>query len=108
MAALRAEDTDWTRGVLDIFARVAPTSLKVTLEANRRGAGMEFEDCMVMEYRLSQSFLAADDFYEGVRALLIDKDKNPRWNPATLAAVDPERVERYFAVPAAGDLTFAG
>lgn len=106
MAALVAEGTEWARGVLAIFGRVAPTSLKVTLEAIRRGAGLEFEDCMVMEYRLSQSFLAADDFYEGVRALLVDKDKNPRWNPATLDAVDTARVERYFASPPAGDLSF--
>ena len=67
---------------------MSPTAIKLALEANRRGADLYFEDCLVMEYRLIQAILWRQGFYEGVRALLIDKNRRPQWNPATLDAVD--------------------
>jgi enoyl-CoA hydratase len=104
--ALEAEGTDWAAGQLATLRRVSPTSLKVTLAAIRRGAKLDFEGCMVQELRLSLACLAGDDVYEGIRATLIDKDRNPRWKPATLAEVGPSDVERHFAEPAGGDLRF--
>jgi enoyl-CoA hydratase/carnithine racemase len=86
---------------------LSPTSLKLTLAANRRGRQLEFDDCLVMEYRLIQSILLHNDFYEGVRAVLIDKDRKPIWQPSTLDAVDEAMLERYFVAPPPGDLTFA-
>ncbi|GIL41303.1 enoyl-CoA hydratase/isomerase family protein [Roseiterribacter gracilis] len=83
---------------------MSPTSCKISHEEMRRGRDLSFDDCMRMEYRLTQSVLADHDFYEGIRALLIDKDKQPKWKPATLAEVGD--VARYFAAPADGDLTF--
>ena len=80
---------------------------KSMLEAIRRGAKLDFDGCMVQELRLSLAFLAGHDFYEGIRAALVDKDRNPRWSPATLAEVSPSEVERHFAVPAGGDLAFS-
>ena len=59
-----------------------------------------------MEYRLIQAILWRQDFYEGVRALLIDKNRRPQWNPATLDAVDDTSLEPYFVASAFGDLTF--
>ncbi len=106
VAALEAEGTDWAAGQIATLKRVSPTSLKVTLEAIRRGGRLDFDACMVQELRLSLAFLAGHDFYEGIRAALVDKDKNPRWNPATLAEVGQADVDRYFAVPPGGDLTF--
>ena len=50
-----------------------------------------------LEYRLTQHMMAGHDFYEGVRAALIDKDQSPRWQPASLAAVTDEMVDAYFA-----------
>jgi len=85
---------------------MSPTSLKLTLAANRRGRRLSFDDCMVMEYRLIQSILLHSDFYEGVRALLIDKDRGPRWDPPVLESVDEAKVARYFVAPPTGDLTF--
>lgn len=105
--ALAAEGTEWADGVRAGLLRLSPTSLKVTLAALRRGAGQDFEDGMVMEFRLSQSCMAGNDFYEGVRALLLDKDRTPRWQPATLDLVDAALVERHFLAPADGDLSFA-
>ncbi|MBP2227488.1 enoyl-CoA hydratase [Azospirillum agricola] len=105
--ALEAEGTDWAAAQLATLKRVSPTSLKVTLTALRRGAKLDFDACMVQELRLSLAFLAGDDFYEGIRAALVDKDKNPKWKPADLAGVGPSDVERHFAEPAGGDLVFA-
>ncbi|MCW2237074.1 enoyl-CoA hydratase/isomerase family protein [Azospirillum canadense] len=107
VAALEAEGTEWATGQLATLKRVSPTSLKVTLEAIRRGGRLDFDGCMVQELRLSLAFLAGHDFYEGIRAALVDKDRNPRWNPASLAEVADADVERHFAVPAGGDLTFS-
>lgn len=107
IAALEAEGTPWSDEIRGDLSKFSPTSLKVTLEAMRRGASLDFEAAMVMEYRLSQACMAGTDFYEGVRAVLVDKDRNPRWNPSALAAVDEATVERHFAAPSAGDLTFA-
>jgi enoyl-CoA hydratase len=59
-----------------------------------------------MEYRLSQHLMAAHDFFEGVRALIVDKDNTPHWQPNSLAAVDDAAVAAYFAPLDDGDLTF--
>ena len=75
----------------------SPTSLKVTLRQLTIGRDYDVEQALKLEYRLTQHFMAAHDFYEGVRALLIDKDQAPRWQPASLAAVDDAMVEAYFA-----------
>lgn len=106
LTALRAEDDALARQAADDLAQKSPTSLKVTLADLRQAAELPFDAVMRMNYRLSQAFLRAPDFYEGVRALLIDKDRQPAWNPATLADVDAERVAGYFAPPDDGDLDF--
>ncbi len=78
--------------------RNAPTSLKVTLRALRLArASPELFGCLEREFRMVNQALAAPDFSEGVRASLIDKDRAPRWLPATLDAVDEALVELYFA-----------
>jgi enoyl-CoA hydratase len=73
----------------------------------RLGATLGFDDAMTMEYRLSQAFMNGHDFYEGVRALLVDKDRSPKWQPASLEDVSAAYVERHFAPLADRDLTFA-
>jgi enoyl-CoA hydratase len=83
----------------------SPMSLKVTLRELREAASLEFEDCMVMEYRLVQAFMADRDFFEGVRTVIIDKDNKPNWQPAKLADVTPAMIDSYFK-PLPRDLTF--
>jgi enoyl-CoA hydratase len=84
----------------------SPTSLKVTLRALRQAAHLDtIEQCLAMEYRVAAACVAAHDFAEGVRAAIVDKDRQPRWQPATLAGVTPDLVERHFAVPPEGDWT---
>jgi hypothetical protein len=78
----------------------------VTLEQLKRSANRSFEDTMTMEYRISQACMRdGHDFFEGVRAVLIDKDQAPKWNPPTLEAVTDAMVDEHF-VPVANDLVF--
>lgn len=82
---------------LETFSRVCPLSLKVTHEQLRRGAELSLAQCFQMELRMSLHMLKLPDFYEGVRALLVDRDNKPRWSPATLAGVSDEQVQAIFA-----------
>ncbi len=104
--ALRQEASEWAEKTLAAMAGKSPTSQKIAHRQLRAGAALDFDACMVMEYRLSQHIMAAHDFFEGVRALIIDKDNTPRWRPDTLAAVDETMVNSYFEPLGAADLTF--
>jgi enoyl-CoA hydratase/carnithine racemase len=90
--------SDFGRETLATLRKQCPTSLKVTLEGLRRGAAMySITDDLVMEYRMSQAFMRhGSNFYEGIRAALIDKDRSPKWKPATIEEVTPEMVASYF------------
>ncbi len=101
-----AEEDGWAAEQLDILSKRSPTSMKVAFEQLRRGANLTFEDCMTMEYRLSQAAMAGHDFYEGIRAVLVDKDHAPTWRPAALADVDSALVESHFKSLGERDLTF--
>jgi enoyl-CoA hydratase len=63
----------------------------------RRGKQWDFATCMQMEFRIVSRVIRGHDFYEGVRAVIVDKDNAPRWQPATLDAVSDDEVERHFA-----------
>ncbi len=106
LAALDAENSDWARDCAAKLRKRAPLALKVTLRQLRRAASLSFDEAMVMEYRLARHFIAGKDFFEGVRAAVIDKDRKPRWNPADLAEVSDDLVESYFAPADGPDLTF--
>jgi enoyl-CoA hydratase len=81
----------------------SPTSLKVALAQLRRGRVLDFEACMRLEFRIVSRLARGHDFYEGIRAVIIDKDQTPRWQPATLAAVSAAEIERHFE-PLAAEL----
>ncbi|MBN1206841.1 MAG: enoyl-CoA hydratase/isomerase family protein [Myxococcaceae bacterium] len=97
LAALAAEGTEWAEATRATLARMSPTSLKVTLRQLRRCRSLPYEEVVPIEYRLSQSLTAHPDFREGIRAVLVDKDQRPRWNPATLTLIREEEVEGFFA-----------
>lgn len=99
LQTLQAMDTEFARDTLSTLQKMSPISLKITLEGMRRGAELQsIEDCFAMEYRMGQGCLRpGSDFYEGVRAILVDKDQSPKWNPTSLTDVTPEMVESYFA-----------
>jgi enoyl-CoA hydratase len=106
LAALDGHDSDFAREAAGTIRRMSPLSCKVALEALRRARGRDLDACLRMEFRLSQHFMAGHDFYEGIRALLIDKDRQPRWDPDTLAGVTDEMVAACFAPLAEDELDF--
>jgi enoyl-CoA hydratase len=75
----------------------SPTAVKLTLESLRRVHGLSLEETLAQEYRVGVRSLAGPDFREGIRAQVVDKDRNPQWKPASLAEVTPADVQRYFA-----------
>jgi len=93
---LDAEGTEWAGKTAGILRTKSPTSLKITYRQIREGAKLEFEDCMRLEFRMVNRIFRADDFFEGTRAVVIDKDQSPAWKPAALADVGPDLVESYF------------
>lgn len=98
IAALRNDGGTFAIETADLLESRSPTSLKMTLELMRRGARCaSLAEDLEMEFALVQSFLTGTDFFEGVRALLVDKDRTPKWAPDSLAAVGPEMVAAYFA-----------
>lgn len=106
LAALRAHPDPAAQAAADLIATRSPLACAVTLESVRRAAALPtLEDVLIQEYRVSCASLNSHDFVEGIRAQLIDKDRTPRWSPATLAAVTGADVDAYFA-PAQPDLTF--
>ena len=112
LAALDAEaasdgaDAQWAAETHAALLNKSPTSLKVTLRQLILGHAYDLDEALTLEYRLTQHFMKAHDFYEGVRAALVDKDQHPRWRPSTLGAVDDAMVASYFAPLGARELAF--
>jgi enoyl-CoA hydratase len=96
-ALSRSADAEWAAKTAATIRLKSPLSLKLALAQVRRGKNWDFETCMRMEFRIVSRVIHGHDFYEGVRAVIIDKDNKPRWRPATLPDVDEADVERHFA-----------
>lgn len=94
--ALTEIKDSWAEGLLKTLGHKSPFSLKLTLAQLQKAKGLSLLECLKMDYALVQHFMQGSDFYEGVRALLIDKDKNPKWNPASLDAVEDKKIIAYF------------
>jgi enoyl-CoA hydratase len=89
---------DWARGTASAIRQNAPLSLKITLRQLRMArANTLLKDALVTDFRLATRMVAAHDFREGVRAAIIDKDRSPRWQPASLADVTEEMVASFLA-----------
>jgi enoyl-CoA hydratase len=102
-AATASSDAQWAGKVAATVRSKAPLSLKIALSQMRRGRSYSFEECMQAEFRVVSRVAYGHDFYEGIRAVIIDKDNRPQWRPATLAEVTAASVERHFA-PLASEL----
>jgi enoyl-CoA hydratase len=85
----------------------SPTSLAIALEQMRRGRALSFEDAMRTEFRIVSRVIEGRDFYEGVRAAIIDKDGAPRWQPSRLDEVAETEIARYFEPLGAAELEIA-
>ncbi|MRI55792.1 enoyl-CoA hydratase/isomerase family protein [Methylobacterium sp. DB1607] len=86
----------------------SPTSLTIAQALMRRGGDLGFAEAMLAEYRLAERVMRGQDFYEGVRAVIIDKDNRPAWHPASLDEVDGAEIESAFAPPDDADPRFDG
>ncbi|MFC5662202.1 enoyl-CoA hydratase/isomerase family protein [Kitasatospora misakiensis] len=105
VARLRASGVPEAKQATEELAERSPTMLKVTLSALRRArAHGSLAQSLEQEYRVSCAALAHHDLVEGIRAQVVDKDRDPRWSPATLAEVDERTVAAFFEPPADGDL----
>jgi enoyl-CoA hydratase len=106
VAALQAHDAGGANDAADLIATRSPIALSVTLEAVRRAGKLDtLEDVLVQDYRVSCASLRSHDLVEGIRAQLVDKDRNPQWSPASLGEVSTADVEAYFE-PVDDDLKF--
>ena len=96
-AAGASADADFARDTAALIRTKCPLSLKIALAQVRRGRQWTFAECMRAEFRIVSRIIYGHDFYEGVRAVLVDKDQRPQWRPAALSEVSDAEVERHFA-----------
>jgi len=98
IAPLEADDSEWSAKELKAVTAKCPTTAKVALRQLAEGARRnDFGDEMRAEYRLAARMMLRPDFAEGVRAVLVDKDNAPRWDPVTPEGVTPAMLEKIFA-----------
>jgi len=105
LRALDADGSDWALKQAKSIRRKSPLAMAVTLEAMRRGAKLRFREAMQRELDYSLGYLKTQDFYEGIRAQLIDKDRNPKWSH-NLGEVTQAQISRVLSRHAAKDLAF--
>lgn len=100
------KDEEFAGKTLAKLQKCSPTSLNVAFRQIRAGAPLSMRECMAMEYRIVNRMLRGHDFYEGIRAAVIDKDGAPKWQPASLAEIETAAIDDYFAGLGADELTF--
>ena len=94
---LAAEPGDWASAALHAMRAVSPAALAFTLEAFRRGANMTLTQALDAEFMLTRTAMAYPDFAEGVRAMVVDKDRQPKWHPPRIEDVDPATITAMFS-----------
>lgn len=107
VAGLQRDGSELAQSTLKTLSEKSPRGMVVTLKLLRLArASSSLEECLVREYRAALEVFASDDFREGVRAAVIDKDRNPRWSPPAIGDVTPEMIAPYFAEIGANELVF--
>lgn len=106
LKALDADGGDWAVKQATTMRRKSPLALVVTLEALRQGRDLSFREAMSQELNLSLNFLNTQDFYEGIRAQLIDKDRNPKWSHDSAKSVTQAQQARLFMLATVKPLAF--
>jgi len=97
LTKLGAGASAWGPETAKTIRTKSPTATKLAFRQIREGKNLEFDDCMRMEFRMVSRVVAGHDFYEGVRATIIDKDQAPKWQPAALEEVSDHDIDAYFA-----------
>lgn len=106
--SLKRDGSDLAQSTLKVLGEKSPRGMVVTLKLLRLARNASsLEECLVREYRAALEVFRSDDFREGVRAAVIDKDRNPKWSPAAIEDVTPQMVAPYFAEIGADELKFS-
>lgn len=94
---LAADDSDFAKETLQVLQSRSPTGMKLTLRLLREGRrSLNLKECLEREYHASLQSLKNDEFYEGIRAVVIDKDRNAKWDPPTIDGVDDAFIDTFF------------
>ncbi len=104
--ALDAEKEKWATDVRNEILKKSPTSLKITFRLLQEARNLDFDSALRLEYRLSQRIVYGNDYSEGVSAIVIDKNRRPRWSPASLEKVSEKLVDSFFDPLPNGELEF--
>ena len=107
-AALTADGSDFSRRLVEMLATKSPTSLAIALRQMQVGENLLFEEAMRVEFRIVTRICRGHDFYEGVRAAIVEKDNRPLWRPAAGEKIAPSEIDPYFAPLGADELTLPG
>lgn len=94
--ALEKETSDWAQATLALLLSRSPLAVAVTFARMRRAQGQSFDQIIEDDYVIARHFMRGGEFFEGVRAMLIDKDKTPQWDPKTLDKVTETAVSSHF------------
>ena len=94
---LEAEGTDWSREALAAMRAASPSAVLWTFEIVRAGAGRTLPQCLAAELALTRHATVHPDFLEGVRAMVVDKDRQPKWTRPRIEDVDPSAIAQMFA-----------
>ena len=97
VSRLEADGADWALAALKSLRHVSPSALHWTLRALRRGRDLTLRQALDAEFALTRTTMAHPDFAEGVRAMVIDKDRKPVWQPARIEHVDPAMIDALFS-----------
>jgi enoyl-CoA hydratase len=107
IAAFERDPSEFSQGVARTLKTKSPTSLKLTQRLLRDAkASTSLKQCLAREYGAALEIFVSHDFPEGIRAAVIDKDRSPKWQPATLAEVTPAMIDAYFVPRGADELVF--
>jgi enoyl-CoA hydratase/carnithine racemase len=96
LESLKSDSSEFAQKTLAVMQKRSPLMMSVTLEQIRRSQAMSIEDCLRMERNLVRRCFEHGEVIEGVRALVIDKDHQPKWNPSSVAAVNSDMVQHFF------------
>jgi enoyl-CoA hydratase len=101
-----AADLPVAKATREAMRAKSPTSQAIALRQMELGRSLSFEEAMMMEFRIVSRICRGHDFYEGVRALIVDKDNRPDWRPSAADAVSKAAIDAYFAPLGQSELTF--
>ena len=104
VARLETRGDEFAAATLKVLRTKSPTSLAVALRQIGEGTSLSMDACMAMEYRIVSRMLTGHDFFEGIRAAIVDKGDTPQWRPAAIADLDAAAIDRYFAPLDEGEL----